>query len=364
MTHRKIERGRGLPIVARLLLIVAVVVLGGLVLVTASGGLGRAFAAIGASLSSALDSLTATPTPQASAPFVSDAPILGVPGEPYTNEPTADLEITVPPEVVGRTDTKLRIYLALGDQAAVPVDEIAVPAQTPRVVVPVQLTKGANTFTVALVGPSGDESEPSASVRYFLDQQPPKITVIAPRPDATVNGRTVKVMGKTQGRSQLAARNEANNASVTGAAAADGTFTLELPIEAGTNGISVTSTDPAGNSGRVVIAVRRGSGKLTAALTSSVYRISRRLLPERIELTVAVNDPDGRALEGARVTFTLSVPGIQTITADAVTAGDGRASFRTTIPRGATVGQGIATVLVRTDEHGNTSDREVVTVAR
>jgi hypothetical protein len=197
-----------------------------------------------------------------------------------------------------------------------------------------------------------------------FDQSEPRITLASPKDGATVNGRTVELVGKTQGRSQLVARNEANGRSVPGTAASDGTFQLTLPLAPGTNGITITSTDPAGNTGRLVIAVRRGSGRLTAALLSTIYRIRREDLPQSVELSVAVNDPDGRPLEGASVTFTLSVPGIQTITAEATTAGDGRATFRTTIPRGATAGQGIATAHVRTDDHGTVSDQTVVTIVR
>jgi hypothetical protein len=345
------------------LLVVAVAALGAIALFTASGGLGRALGAIGSSVSDVLDTLSATPTPAPSEPLVLDAPILGVPDEPYTSQPTVDLVITVPPEVVGEPDTSVRIYLALGEQAPVPVEEVAVPTRTPQLIVPVRLEKGPNTFSVALVGPGDLESEPSASVRYVLDQSAPKITLASPRDGATVNGRVVHLVGKTQGRSQLVARNEANGRSVPGAAAADGTFELSLPMASGTNGITITATDPAGNSGRLVIALRRGSGRLTAALRSSIYRIRRDDLPQTVELSVAVNDPDGRPLEGARVTFTLSVPGIQTITAESTTAGDGRATFRTTIPRGATAGQGIATVLVQAGED-DTSDQTVLTIVR
>jgi hypothetical protein len=363
VTHRKVSGG-GLPLVARLMLLAAVVVLGGLALFTASGGMGRALAAIGSSLSGAIDALTATPTPRPSDPLVLDSPILGVPDEPYTNVPTADLSITVPAEFVGRTDTRIRIYQALGDQAAEPIEDVGMPSLTPQVVVPVALVKGANTFTVALLGPSGEESEPSASVRYVLDQEPPKVSLASPRNNATVNGRVVTLVGKTQARSDVTARNEANNQTAAVTAGTDGAFTLSLPLAAGTNGITISSIDPAGNQGELVVAVLRGSGKLTAGLSVTIYRISRKLLPEPIELGVLVNDPDGRPLEGALVTFTLSVPGIQTITSDATTGGDGRATFQTTIPRGATVGQGIATVLVKTEDLGTASDATVVTVTR
>ena len=77
----------------------------------------------------------------------------------------------------------------------------------------------------------------------------------------------------------------------------------------------------------------------------------------------ALFDRFGRApLEGAAVTFTLSIPGIQVVTSDSTTGGDGRAVFRTTIPPGATEGSGLGTILVTTTDFGTTSDRTVINI--
>jgi hypothetical protein len=112
----------------------------------------------------------------------------------------------------------------------------------------------------------------------------------------------------------------------------------------------------------MVLTVRRGNGKLTATLGASAYRISVASLPADLTLRVAVSDPDGNALVGAAVTFTLSIPGIPTVTGDEVTDADGRASFTTSIPAGADPGQGLATVLVSSDQFGSTQDQSVITV--
>ena len=60
--------------------------------------------------------------------------------------------------------------------------------------------------------------------------------------------------------------------------------------------------------------VKRGTGKLTVVLVSSAYQIKRSNLPYGIRLTATASDPDGRPLAGAAVTFTLSIPGIPTVT--------------------------------------------------
>jgi hypothetical protein len=92
-------------------------------------------------------------------------------------------------------------------------------------------------------------------------------------------------------------------------------------------------TDPAGNVTEAKLTVRRGSGKLTVTLSASTYEIKRSKLPESITLYATATDPDGRALAGADVTFTLSMPGIPTVTVDTKTSATGKASFKTTSPR-------------------------------
>jgi hypothetical protein len=78
--------------------------------------------------------------------------------------------------------------------------------------------------------------------------------------------------------------------------------------------------------------------------------------------TAIVLDPDGKRLPGAAVTFSVSVPGIPTLTKDTKTGSDGRAVFTTTIPDGATAGQALATVLVTTDTNGDTSAQLTFTI--
>ena len=112
------------------------------------------------------------------------------------------------------------------------------------------------------------------------------------------------------------------------------------------------------------LTVRRGNGKLTVELEATDYSISRKALPQSIKLTATVTDPDGRPLAGADVTFTLSIPGIRTVTAETKTNENGRASYETTIPRSADRGQGSATVLISSDEFGSAQDVLAITIAR
>jgi hypothetical protein len=97
-------------------------------------------------------------------------------------------------------------------------------------------------------------------------------------------------------------------------------------------------------------------------LGSSAYRLSVEDLPQDITLTAAASDPDGNPLVDADVTFTLSIPGIPTVTMDLVTDDQGRATFTTPVPVGADPGQGSATVLLTSEEFGSTQDYTVVTI--
>lgn len=343
----------------------AVVALIGGVLFAATGGVGKVAAGLGSTFSGFFADLTATPVPSVAPSDLSDTPLLEEPAEPYTNQPTIDLVGSIPTALVGSTDNQIRIYVALGDQKPGIVTQV--PAgRTPRFIVPgITLVEGTNTFSASIVGPAG-ESERSPVVTFVLDQTNPRITLSSPKNGAVVNAKTVTIAGETQPRSEMRIRNASTNLIVTGQADANGDFSVSLPIGAGTNDIGVTAIDPAGNEGHLVLAVRKGSGALVASLSASPSRIRLRSLPARVQLKVVVSDPDGRPLEGAKITFTLAVPGVSVIASKTLqSGGDGSATWSTTIPKpGAQTGIANATVTVKTTRYGQTTDRAVITIAK
>ena len=348
--------------IARLGLLAAVVVLGVGIVVVGARGLGGVAGGIGSTLGGFVDNVTSTPPPRASIIPLTIAPTLKQPTEPYTSEKTVDLEVTVPADLVGDPNHRIHVYLTLPGQNPALIQEASI-ANAPSTVIPVQLTDGINDFTARIAGPGG-ESDPSLVVRYVFDNAPPKITITSPKNNAIVNGKAVEIKGKTQARTTLLAHNAANGTSIAGTAESDGTFTLSLALSAGANKITIDGTDPAGNASEVVLTVKRGAGKLAVALSASDYQIKRSQLPEPVTLSATVTDPDGNPLAGAAVTFTLSMPGIPTVTIDGSTDAQGKASFRTTIPKGAAVGQGSAAVLVSTDAFGSTQDFTVITITK
>jgi len=340
----------------------AVVALGAVILYTSTGQLGRVVSGVGSSLSNFLYTVTASAAPSASPVVpVSGTPSLVAPAEAYTNNRIVDLSGAVPSKVAGNSAYRIRIYQNLKGQPRSLIREIPVGA-TPSFTVPgVILQKGVDYFTATLVGPGG-ETAPSPAITYVYDTSKPRIIVTSPLNGATVNGTSVTIGGNTQSRTVIVARNEANGASATGTAGPDGTFTITLALEPGTNGITLTGTDPAGNIGTAIVSILRGSGVLTASLTPSSYQYRASHLPQPVTLTALVTDPNGHPVDGATVTFTLSIPGIAPITQNTTTDGAGTAVFQTTVPKGATPGSGLATILVTATHLGTVSARAVITV--
>lgn len=349
-----------MPIYLRIGLALVVVALGAVVVFAGVGVLGKVVGAVTKAFDQAIASVTTTPSPSPTQSVTPNAPALSVPAESYTNQKTVDLTGTVPSAFIGREGASIRIYRMLPDEGPKQIAEQDVGATAGFTVPGLDLVKGRNDFSATLVD-AGGESPPSKVVTYILDTTKPKITISKPAKDAVVNGKTVTLIGKTQARSALVAKNLANNASITGTAGDDGAFSLVLAIASGPNAIRITATDPANNAGVLVINVNRGAGKLRAEITASRYQFVRKSLPSEVTLTVDVTDPDGHPLEGATVTISLAPPGVGVITRTLTTDGTGRVRWRVTIPKAA-LGRGVAAALVHTKDHGDTTDQTFITI--
>ncbi len=353
-SHRGLDARRTrLPLPARALLSLSVVILGVAVFLTASGGIGPLVASVGDSLTAAFGKIVATPNPSATLAVATDAPIIAAPDNPYTNQATATLHITVPVAVVGTTAT-VRVYVALQGLSMTPVTEVAVGSTT-QVLAQVNLSKGRNDFSATVVK-DGVESAESPIVSITLDQQPPALTIKSPKDGASITSPTVTIVGTTQAGSTLIAQNAANSASVTGTAATDGTFSLTLQIDQGSNAITIRATDPAGNQSTVTITVKQGSGNLHASLSASTETISISQPPSSLRLRVVVTDPNGAPLAGASATFTVQIPGLQPISSTITTDSGGGAVFTVALVGPMKTGNGLATVLVTDAGYGSTSD--------
>ena len=216
----------------------------GVLFVGGHGFRARAVGGLGSTVGGFVGNVTATSTPEPSIATISDPPSLVQPTEPYTTESTVDLVVTVPAALVGDTTTSDPCLPGPADQAGRP-DRGSPALGHPKTIIPVELTKGINDFSVTIR--AGGESDHSAVVRYVLDNSPPKLTITSPKNGAIVNRKAVTIIGKTQARTTLVARNAANGSSIAGTAESDGGFSLSLAMSNGSNAITITATDPAGN---------------------------------------------------------------------------------------------------------------------
>jgi hypothetical protein len=339
------------------------VALGAVILFTVIGTLPRIVSTVGGAFSGITGAVVpASPSPSPSPAAVPDAPVLDVPAQATSNQPTVTITGSVPASIGSRrTGYTIRLYVTLPKAQPILVSEIPLGETLDFTIPDVTLKPGRNDFTATIHGPGG-ESAPSAVVTYGLDTTPPKITLSAPTDKSTVNADSVTITGKTQARSAITARDGANGRTVLGTADTTGAFQVIMPLVDGTNAISVTATDPAGNSSTSTVTVLRGTGTLKVVLTASSYRISAAKLPRTLVLSAVATDPAGNGLPGRDITFTLSIPGVPLITGQSTTDTTGLATFQTTVPAGATTGTGPGTAFLTTPEYGDASGGVVITI--
>jgi hypothetical protein len=333
-----------MPLPVRFLLWVAVLALGGAVVLFGSGLLGSAVARMGDTIGVFVAGvnhflLVETPSP---APTVRlAAPRLIQPANEFTNLATVVVRGYAPAEVAGKTGFRVRIYVNGTAGNEVPV------ADTLDFVVPsVALAAGANSITATIVGPTG-ESAPSEKITLTYDSEQPPLTIAAPKNGSTVNGTQVRVEGTTQPDSVVTVRSDRTGTVATDTAnAADGAFSVEVQLETGTNVLVVASVDPAGNRRAAKLTLKRGNGAPSVSIELSDTRIRMSDLPRELTIDVRVTDPNGKLVPGAAVTFGLSLPGLPTSTFEAQTV-QGRATWITVVPQGGVVqGSALVTVLV------------------
>lgn len=301
-----------------------------------------------------LTHLAGSPTPSASG-GITEAPVIEPPDSATTNAASIDLTVRVPQSVVGVAGYTCRLYVTLPDAQPVVVTETPVGGTSTLVLSGVALAKGANSFTATVVTASGAEGPASKAVSVTLDVSKPKVTVTAPKKNASVTGETVTVKGKTQPSSDVQIRNDNNGATANVTADDAGVFSAKIAVAAGSNTLTVSVTDPAGNGNTATVTVTKGTGKLHATLTSTIYRFTVAKLPQNATFTVTATGADGKPVIGATALFTVSVPGLAAIVSSEMTTDDnGMATFTTTIPKGAMTGQGVADVLI-TQKNGQTT---------
>jgi len=362
--YRELERRRGLPLPIKLFLAAAVVALGATIVWIGSGAVGpfvsSTVAGIGGFVTE-IGGVVSSPAPTA-VPDVGDSPTIESPETPYTNEAVTDIIVNVPPAVAGKEGYGIRLYVTLPDQDPEVVAEVAVGALSKLVIPEVALAEGRNDFQATIVGPAG-ETEASGVATWIMDNLKPKATISSPKDGARIKKSSATLKGKTQPLASIRAQNAANGANAEAVAGDDGLWEAPIALADGSNVITVTVTDLAGNTNTNTITLRRGEGKLSIVLIGSRYRFVASKLPKEVTFSVTVTGSDGQPARGATALFTVSVPGLEAIVSREIkTDAGGVATFATAIPAGAMPGSGLATVLVDTPNDGQGSDRATPTV--
>jgi hypothetical protein len=341
------RRRQAIPLALRALLAAALLVLAVATTATAGGIVGGALSDIGGTVARVISAQLGGATPTPAPVEAPDAPRLVLDGTGWTNESTYIVHGFVPQGLGDQRGYTVRIYVngdAAAEQALTGLQDFSVPVPIPD---------GPSLITATIIGPAGEGSE-SAPIQVVFDDQPPTLTISAPKKGATIDGDTVVVKGTTQADSAVTVRNQTNGGRAS-AVATDGAFSIEISITGGPNDLEVTAVDPAGNSASLTLAVtgKSGSASATVSLTRSSFKLSD--LPAAIGATVRVLGPDGKPVTGATVVFTIQIPGVGPVQSPVLFTSNGTASFNTVIPNGATSGAGLVTVLVTMNRYGSVS---------
>jgi hypothetical protein len=327
-----------MPWPVQLVFLVLLFVLGGLILTTSTGLLGRGAASLaGTAAGLAGHLLPSSPTPRPS-PTPATPPELTPAQSRYTSQTTNDVTGNVPAadrDVAGAT---IRVY----DNGQL-VGTLDVPTTADFAVVGVPLVEGDNQIT-ATVATAAGESDPSAAITIVRDDEAPKISLTSPRNGAQIKSSSVTVSGTTQAGSSVTVLNTNTGGSTTVIADGEGAFSVSLIVGDGHNDLIVTATDPAGNSTTANRTVSRAPSDLKARLTVSPSRTPASA-PKPLEVTVIVTDSHGRPIDGGTATFSAAPPNEGAEVSDPLPIASGVATWSVVLPPEAP-GAGLITVQV------------------
>ena len=232
-------------------------------------GFGAVVGGIGSTLGGFVKGVTATPSPLADRRPVSVAPTLDQPSEPYTSQSTVDLVVTVPAEPASATrNHRIRLYLALPGPAGGGHPGGRRSPTRPKTVIPgIELTDGINDFSV-------DDRRARPANRTIRRSSATSSTTPRPR-SPSPRPRTMRSSTARRSRSRARPR---RGRRCWHATTRTGRRSRAPPNRTarsrsawrsrpGSTRSRSPGTDPAGNTAQATVSVKRGTGKLTVALT-------------------------------------------------------------------------------------------------
>ena len=195
----------------------------------------------------------------------------------------------------------------------------------------IPLSAGSNVIEAVAVL-NGIEGERSASITVVRDTTPPALTITTPTPGEIMNGGSVAVTGKTDKDVEVQVRNETTGTIESGRSTTQGAFSIGITLRDGTNLLTITATDGAGNqsSKSVEISTSASVGRISIILNPGTIILSNR---KDFRITATATDSTGAPAANSRVCMYVSATGAEPSTPVCVTSDvNGRASWSYAFP--------------------------------
>ena len=271
-------------------------------------------------------------------------PTLTEPSEPITSASTITISGTLPQDLLEKSDGLIRIIITRDDGSVITGAEITMPKTAGFDIARIPLSAGSNVIEAVAVL-NGIEGERSASITVVRDTTPPALTITTPTPGEIMNGGSVAVTGKTDKDVEVQVRNETTGTIESGRSTKQGAFSIGITLRDGTNLLTVTATDGAGNqsSKSVEISTSASVGRITIILNPGPIILANR---KDFRITATATDSTGAPAANARVCMYVSATGAEPSTPVCVTSDvNGRASWSYAFPNNFnTEGRGLVTV--------------------
>lgn len=271
-------------------------------------------------------------------------PTLTEPSEPITSASTITISGTLPQDLLEKNDGLIRIIITRDDGSVITGAEITMPKTAGFDIARIPLSAGSNVIE-AVVVLNGVEGARSASITIVRDTTPPSLTITTPTPGEIMNGGSVAVAGKTDKDVEVQVRNETTGTIESGRSTAQGAFSIGITLRDGTNLLTITATDGAGNqaSKSVEISTSASVGRITIILNPGTIILANR---KDFRITATATDSTGAPASNVRVCMYVSAAGAPPSEPVCVTSDvNGRASWSYAFPNNFnTEGSGFVTV--------------------
>ncbi|MEI6156145.1 MAG: hypothetical protein WCP88_02960 [bacterium] len=225
-------------------------------------------------------------------------PTLSEPTDPVTAAATVTVRGTLPQDLLNQSDAIIRIIITRDDGSVITGAEIKMPKTAGFDVTQIPLLAGSNVIE-AVVVVNGTEGSRSAPITIVRDTSPPDLTITSPKPGAIMNGDAVTVTGKTDKDIDIQVRNETTGTIDSARSTAKGEFALDVSLRNGTNVLTITVTDAAGNqtSTGVEISTTASVGRVTIVLNPGTIILSTR---KDFRITATATDSTGAPAANVR----------------------------------------------------------------